>query len=266
MSISSTTPQEHLIQSAFELIVRAFDEQSSETAKTIAELSSKVQSLSKENAQLREESNFYKKENQTLRQLNKKLKTALDSTRSKLDIIKMSVMDDKQPIQKKNTSTTHSDYYINTVSTDIKFEGDDEIISENNGIGDESDNDLIFINKTNNKVISNSMPNLSKIKIDKNYIEKLKGQRRNKNFSFSKESESSQGNNGRTAMMDNVNSFLLKCKEELNPSIFEKMLLLFNNHKSGLISSCDLISRVRDILQNDTALLVMFNNLLSIQK
>ena len=62
MSISSTTPQEHLIQSAFELIVRAFDEQSSETAKTLAELSSKVQSLSKENAQLREESNFYKKE------------------------------------------------------------------------------------------------------------------------------------------------------------------------------------------------------------
>lgn len=266
MSISSTTPQEHLIQSAFELIVKAFDEQSSETAKSIAELSSKVQSLTKENAELKEESNFYKNENQKLRQLNKKLKIALDATRNKLDIIKMSVMDDKQTFPKKNINTTHSDYYINTVSTDIKFDGDDEIISGNNGIGDESDNDLIFVNKTNSKVISNSVPNLSKIKIDRNYIEKLKGQRKNKNFSFSKEKESSTGNNGRIAMMDNVNSFLLKCKEELNPQIFEKMLLLFNNHKSGLISSCDLISRVRDILQNDTALLVMFNNLLSIQK
>ena len=277
MSISSTTPQEHLIQSAFELIVKAFDEQSSETSKTIAELTNKVQSLTKENQQLREESKFFQNENQQLRLINKKLKIALDSTRSKLDIIKMSVMDDnsnqkQQPFntkKKNNTNITQSDYYINTVSTDIKFEGDDEIISGNNGIGDESDNDLIFINKSNNK-ISNSVPNLSKIKIDKNYIDKLKGNHRNRNFSFNTSPENdinnTQGNNERISTTDNVNNFLLKCKEGLNPQIFEKMLLLFNNHKSGLISSCDLISRVRDILQNDTGLLVMFNNLLSIHK
>lgn len=292
MSASSSSSQEQLIQSGFELIVKAFDEQNLNTQKAMGELQAKINSLTQENKNIKEENQFLQNEIKQLRLVNKKLQYALESTRSKLDMIKLSVMDDnsntntnqtifnntfkKQNNNVNNVNNTHSEYYINTVSTDIKFDGDDEIISGNNGIGEDSDNDITFLNKNVSKISkqrNNNMTEMisnSKLKIDKNYLERLKSHSKQNSFTFRDSDEKVKNVNGLINIngtpATGVNSFLIQCKDNMNPQTFEKLLLLFNNHKSGLISSCDMISRVREILQTNTSLLVQFNKLLTIHK
>ena len=292
---TSSSPQEQLIQSGFELIVKAFDEQNLNTQKTIDELQEKINSLAQENQNMKEENQFLQNEIKQLRLINKKLQYSLESTRSKLDMIKLSILDDnpnantnqnifnnifKKPSNNiNNINNTHSEYYlntVNTVSTDIKFDGDDEIISGNNGIGEDSDNDITFINKNTSKISKprNNMSEMisnSKIKIDKNYLEHLKSHSKQNSNNFRDNSNNKVNNvngliNINNTSLTGVNSFLIKCKDNMSPQTLEKLLLLFNNHKSGLISSCDMISRVREILQTNTNLLVQFNKLLTIQK
>lgn len=288
----STSSQEQLIQSGFELIVKAFDEQNLNTQKAMGELQDKINSLTQENKNIKEENQFLQSEIKQLRLANKKLQYSLESTRSKLDMIKLSVMDDnsntntnqtlfnntfkKQNNNVNNINNTHSEYYLNTVSTDIKFDGDDEIISGNNGVGEDSDNDITFLNKNTSKISkqrNNNMTEMisnSKLKIDKNYLERLKSHSKQNSFTFRDNDDKIKNVNGLINIngtpSTGVSSFLIQCKDNMNPQTFEKILLLFNNHKSGLISSYDMISRVREILQTNTNLLVQFNKLLTIHK
>ena len=83
--MSSNPQYERLIQSGFEIIVKAFDEQNLSYEKTIEELQLKIESLEKENAMLKEENEYYIKENKNLKIINEKMISSLNinDTKSK---------------------------------------------------------------------------------------------------------------------------------------------------------------------------------------
>ena len=152
-----------------------------------------------------------------------------------------------------NTST-HNEYYVNNAP----FTSKDKDYSD----GDVRSSDNI------QRISSGiqSMKKQYKIKVDKQYLDQLK---LNCNLPTSLTSPNSgRGNEKATIALttspETINSFLIQCKDKVTPQTFEKILLLFNNHKSGLISSSDLISKIKEVLQiqENTYLLNLFNSLI----
>ena len=112
----------------------------------------------------------------------------------------------------------------------------------------------------------NSLKKQSKIKVDRNYLEQLKLN----TLAFPTSTTAPNSGRGKEnvntftpSSFETVNTFLIQCKDRISSSTFEKMLLLFNHHKSALISSNELVSKIKELLQleENTYLINLFNSL-----
>ena len=300
---------EKLIQSGFELIVKAFDEQEKEFCEKERQLESKVNELENENSRLRKDNSMLLLENRKLQTIINNLNYNLDTTKKKLDIVRVSVGEDNVNHTHKlnafnknnntnktfttteygNTNTVSSmngnnqninDCYLNTASatTELKFDNNDGNSEDNstNNIdqmeyehqnGNDSENEeLSFINYPHIPSHNNLNANYD---YTTNSLQEMKSNHfRARSFNYPSSSrikhQSSLIKETLTSNPNDINDFLLKCKESITASVFEKLLLLFNNHKTGLISTHDLIKRIREFLINNKYLTNIFNQLIII--
>ena len=87
-------PNEQLIQSGFELIVKAFDDQEKCHQSTVGVLEEKISNLLNENKELKNENGLCRDEIQQLRDTNVKLQLYVDTLRNKLDNVRKSILED----------------------------------------------------------------------------------------------------------------------------------------------------------------------------
>ena len=319
-------PNEQLIQSGFELIVKAFDEQEKCHQSTVGVLEEKISNLLHENKELKNENGLCRDEIQQLRSTNVKLQLYVDTLRNKLDNVRKSILEDgnmpntidindnnvndnltqiqmhlksksNQINQKKmrNTRLTkaiprcstsqniiynnnnsnsnsnqrnikvtsnisaNSEYYVNS----IPFINKEKEYSDGEGVRGNDDNKTHVRDYSGGR---SSLKKQNKIKVDRNYLEQLKLN----TVAFPTSTTAPNSGRGKenvntftSSSFETVSTFLVQCKDRVSPSTFEKMLLLFNNHKSALISSNELVSKIKELLQleDNTYLYNLFNTL-----
>jgi hypothetical protein len=333
ISNTSTTllpnSNEQLIQSGFELIVKAFDQQEKSHQNDIHILEDKVTKLLQENKLLLSENDLYQNEIHKLQKLNESLQLYIETLRNKLNMVRMSVLEEGD-----NITTTNNDNNVhpNTTQSNIKGKGNqlttqinqrkmrntrltkaisNTSTTQNQNTNQSHRNSTLFANTSsphneyyvNNTPFTNkdkdysdgdvrssdnikhitsgiqSMKKQYKIKVDKQYLEQLKLNCKlptsltspNSGRGGSNSNNNNNNNNDKsntsiklTSSPETINSFLIQCKDKITPQNFEKILLLFNNHKSGLISSSDLITKIKEVLQlqENKYLLNLFNSLI----
>lgn len=246
---------EQLIQNGFELIVRAFDEMDMDCQSKLSQLEKKITALQKENTELREDNKFLLCENRRLEKIISNLTYNLDSAKKKLDIINKTNNESNitggrintvSSIHTNNNNQNSSEYYMNTVTTlPLETDNEEECSSDMNCVQQE-------IKQKNC-----------------NYVQQLKTTHfRNNSLNYPGSARercvTSIGKEMLTSNAKEINNFLMKCKEVVTANIFEKMLLLFNNHKTGLISTHDLVKRIREFIVNNKYLMNIFNQLIII--
>ena len=338
ISNTSTTllpnSNEQLIQSGFELIVKAFDQQEKSHQTDIHILEVKVTKLLQENKLLLNENDLYQTEIHKLQKLNESLQLYIETLRNKLNMVRMSVLEEGD-----NITTTNNDNneHPNTTQSNIKNKPGTQLTTQinqrkmrntrltkaisnntsttqNQNTNQSHRNSTLFANTSsphneyyvNNTPFTNkdkdysdgdvrssdnikhitsgiqSMKKQYKIKVDKQYLEQLKlncklptsltspnsgrgGSNSNSNNNINNNNNDKSNTSIKlTSSPETINSFLIQCKDKITPQNFEKILLLFNNHKSGLISSSDLITKIKEILQlqENKYLLNLFNSLI----
>jgi hypothetical protein len=334
ISNTSTTllpnSNEQLIQSGFELIVKAFDQQEKSHQNDIHILEDKVTKLLQENKLLLSENDLYQNEIHKLQKLNESLQLYIETLRNKLNMVRMSVLEEGD-----NITTTNNDNNVhpNTTQSNIKGKGNqlttqinqrkmrntrltkaisNTSTTQNQNTNQSHRNSTLFANTSsphneyyvnNNTPFTNkdkdysdgdvrssdnikhitsgiqSMKKQYKIKVDKQYLEQLKLNCKlptsltspNSSRGGSNSNNNNNNNNDKsntsiklTSSPETINSFLIQCKDKITPQNFEKILLLFNNHKSGLISSSDLITKIKEVLQlqENKYLLNLFDSLI----
>lgn len=239
--MNSNSQYERLIQSGFEIIVKAFDEQNLNYEKTIEELQLKIESLVKENAMLKEENEYYIKENKHLKKLNEKMISSFNGndkknkkSRTLSQQFKSSFITSNYSTFKKSTPTSNN---LNTNDTD----------------SNETDNII------ENDLIPKSSRNKSNL-LSPSHFSSLIESKSSKTFMFQRSKAKQTG----FTLFKSINEealFLKNCKDNLNHKIFEKILLLVNNYKSGLISEEDVSSRIKALLKSNKELIDSFENI-----
>ena len=310
---------EQLIQSGFELIVKAFDQQEKSHQNEIHILEDKVTKLLQENKILTNENDVFQTEIHKLQKVNESLQLYIETLRNKLNMVRMSVLEEGDNI---TTINNDNNEHSNTNQSNVKGKTSqlttqinqrkmrntrltkaisNTSTTQNQNTNQSHRNSTLFVNTSthneyyvNNTPFTNkdkdysdgdvrssdnikhiasgiqSMKKQYKIKVDKQYLEQLK---LNCKLPTSLTSPNSGrgGNNDKsipttklTSSPETINSFLIQCKDKITPQNFEKILLLFNNHKSGLISSSDLIIKIKEVLQlqENKYLLNLFNSLI----
>ena len=286
---------EKLIQNGFELIVRAFDDMERDCKEKVRMLEKKVNELEKENNELRQDNKMLLNENRKLEQIINNLNYNLDSTKKKLDIVRLSVVDNNNNNNRKgskdnssshnnmslkrnvtsggrlntvssintnnNNNLNNSEYYLNTATT-LPLETE---------IEDDESSDANYIQPQLNPTKSLLNPNYhaKSMNNNNNYIQQLKSSHfRTHSLNYPSTTRerclTTIGKETLTSNPNEINNFLMKCKEIITANIFEKILLLFNNHKTGLISTHDLIKRIREFISNNKYLTNIFNQLIII--
>lgn len=238
--MSSNPQYERLIQSGFEIIVKAFDEQNLSYEKTIEELQLKIESLVKENAMLKEENEYYIKENKNLKIINEKMISSLNINDTKSKKARTLSQQFKSSYITSNYSTfKHSTPISNNLNTNDTDSNDSDII----------ENDLI----------PKSSRNRSNI-LSPSHFTSLNESKSSKTFMFQRSKTKENGFTLFKSIKEEA-LFLKNCKENLNHKLFEKILLLINNYKSGLISSEDVTSRIKALLKSNKELIDSYENI-----
>ena len=236
--MSSNPQYERLIQSGFEIIVKAFDEQNLSYEKTIEELQLKIKSLEKENAMLKEENEYYIKENKNLKIINEKMISSLN------------INDTKSKKGRTLSQQFKSSYIVSNYST---FKHSTPI-SNNLNTNDTDSNETI-----ENDLIPKSSRNRSNI-LSPSHFTSLNESKSSKTFMFQRSKTKENGFTLFKSIKEEA-LFLKNCKENLSHKIFEKILLLINNYKSGLISSEDATSRIKALLKSNKELIDSYENI-----
>jgi hypothetical protein len=152
-----------------------------------------------------------------------------------------------------------SEYYVNA----IPFINKEKEYSDGEGVRGNDDNKAHVRDYSGGR---SSLKKQNKIKVDRNYLEQLKLN----TIAFPTSTTAPNSGRGKenvntftSSSFETVNTFLVQCKDRISPSTFEKMLLLFNNHKSALITSNELVSKIKELLQleDNTYLYNLFNTL-----
>lgn len=238
--MNSNPQYERLIQSGFEIIVKAFDEQNLSYEKTIEELQLKIESLVKENAMLKEENEYYIKENKNLKIINEKMISSLN-------------INDTKSKKSRTLSQQFKSSYITSNYSTFKHSTP---ISNNLNTNDTDSNDSDIIE---NDLIPKSSRNRSNVLSPSNFTS-LNESKSSKTFMFQRSKTKENGFTLFKSIKEEA-LFLKNCKENLNHKLFEKILLLINNYKSGLISSEDVTSRIKALLKSNKELIDSYENI-----
>lgn len=231
MSISKKYDQ--YIQKGFQMIVSAFDEQSGNYEQVITKLKNDIQNLMKINKELKEKNNVYSQQIQILKQANAKLIEKLKRKEKGINRIITSLED------KQNTI----DYNSNDISFHTIEKETEELLNSSDEIG----------NRTTRKSLSQS----------RNVIySPLSESRSFGNYNLLLDNNAIIYKTQVTPLFSSSNEekkFIKNCKDNLNNKIYHNIIMLLNSYKSGLLTSSEVLSKIRSILNHNKEMISSFS-------
>ena len=229
MSISKKYDQ--YIQKGFQMIVSAFDEKSGNYEQVITKLKNDIKNLMKINKELKEKNNVYSQQIQILKQANAKLIEKLKRKEKGINRIITSLED------KQNTI----DYNSNDISFHTIEKETEELLNSSDEIG----------NRTTRKSLSQS----------RNVIySPLSESRSFGNYNLLDNNAIIQTQ--ATPLFSSSNEekkFIKNCKDNLNNKIYHNIIMLLNSYKSGLLTSSEVLSKIRSILNHNKEMISSFS-------
>ena len=234
MSISKKYDQ--YIQKGFQMIVSAFDEQSGNYEQVITKLKNDIKNLMKINKELKEKNNVYSQQIQILKQANAKLIEKLKRKETGINRIITSLED------KQNTI----DYNSNDISFHTIEKETEELLNSSDEIG----------NRTTRKSLSQS----------RNVIySPLSESRSFGNYNLILDNNAIIYKTQVTPLFSSSNEekkFIKNCKDNLNNKIYHNIIMLLNSYKSGLLTSSEVLSKIRSILNHNKEMISSFSKCL----
>lgn len=231
MSISKKYDQ--YIQKGFQMIVSAFDEQSGNYEQVITKLKNDIKNLMKINKELKEKNNVYSQQIQILKQANAKLIEKLKRKEKGINRIITSLED------KQNTI----DYNSNDISFHTVEKETEELLNSSDEIG----------NRTTRKSLSQS----------RNVIySPLSESRSFGNYNLLLDNNAIIYKTQVTPLFSGSNEekkFIKNCKDNLNNKIYHNIIMLLNSYKSGLLTSSEVLSKIRSILNHNKEMISSFS-------
>ena len=231
MSISKKYDQ--YIQKGFQMIVSAFDEQSGNYEQVITKLKNDIKNLMKINKELKEKNNVYSQQIQILKQANAKLIEKLKRKEKGINRIITSLED------KQNTI----DYNSNDISFHTIEKETEELLNSSDEIG----------NRTTRKSLSQS----------RNVIySPLSESRSFGNYNLILDNNAIIDKTQVTPLFSSSNEekkFIKNCKDNLNNKIYHNIIMLLNSYKSGLLTSSEVLSKIRSILNHNKEMISSFS-------
>ena len=231
MSISKKYDQ--YIQKGFQMIVSAFDEQSGNYEQVITKLKNDIKNLMKINKELKEKNNVYSQQIQILKQANAKLIEKLKRKEKGINRIITSLED------KQNTI----DYNSNDISFHTIEKETEELLNSSDEIG----------NRTTRKSLSQS----------RNVIySPLSESRSFGNYNLLLDNNAIIYKTQVTPLFSSSNEekkFIKNCKDNLNNKIYHNIIMLLNSYKSGLLTSSEVLSKIRSILNHNKEMISSFS-------
>ena len=231
MSISKKYDQ--YIQKGFQMIVSAFDEQSGNYEQVITKLKNDIKNLMKINKELKEKNNVYSQQIQILKQANAKLIEKLKRKEKGINRIITSLED------KQNTI----DYNSNDISFHTIEKETEELLNSSDEIG----------NRTTRKSLSQS----------RNLIySPLSESRSFGNYNLLLDNNAIIYKTQVTPLFSSSNEekkFIKNCKDNLNNKIYHNIIMLLNSYKSGLLTSSEVLSKIRSILNHNKEMISSFS-------
>ena len=231
MSISKKYDQ--YIQKGFQMIVSAFDEQSGNYEQVITKLKNDIKNLMKINKELKEKNNVYSQQIKILKQANAKLIEKLKRKEKGINRIITSLED------KQNTI----DYNSNDISFHTIEKETEELLNSSDEIG----------NRTTRKSLSQS----------RNVIySPLSESRSFGNYNLLLDNNAVIYKTQVTPLFSSSNEekkFIKNCKDNLNNKIYHNIIMLLNSYKSGLLTSSEVLSKIRSILNHNKEMISSFS-------
>ena len=231
MSISKKYDQ--YIQKGFQMIVSAFDKQSGNYEQEITKLKNDIKNLMKINKELKEKNNVYSQQIQILKQANAKLIEKLKRKEKGINRIITSLED------KQNTI----DYNSNDISFHTIEKETEELLNSSDEIG----------NRTTRKSLSQS----------RNVIySPLSESRSFGNYNLLLDNNAIIYKTQVTPLFSSSNEekkFIKNCKDNLNNKIYHNIIMLLNSYKSGLLTSSEVLSKIRSILNHNKEMISSFS-------
>ena len=231
MSISKKYDQ--YIQKGFQMIVSAFDEQSGNYEQVLTKLKNDIKNLMKINKELKEKNNVYSQQIQILKQANAKLIEKLKRKEKGINRIITSLED------KQNTI----DYNSNDISFHTIEKETEELLNSSDEIG----------NRTTRKSLSQS----------RNVIySPLSESRSFGNYNLLLDNNAIIYKTQVTPLFSSSNEekkFIKNCKDNLNNKIYHNIIMLLNSYKSGLLTSSEVLSKIRSILNHNKEMISSFS-------
>jgi cellulose synthase/poly-beta-1,6-N-acetylglucosamine synthase-like glycosyltransferase len=128
---------------------------------------------------------------------------------------------------------------------------------------DDNDNEKLFHNKTNstkNKTVflfqrkySETSPSIQQQHYPPNRLIKRNNNVNSINIPFNNESLFSSSKE--------ENAFLKKCKDNLSPQLFDKILTVINNYNNGEVSYNETVFQIKQLFQSNQDLIISCNKL-----
>lgn len=279
--MTSNSKYEQLIQAGFEIIVKAFDEQNKNYENTIDELKKQIQLLTQDNSTLKDENEYYASEIKNLKIMNQKLLSSLKCKEKGIALIRNTLNSNQneektqEPYSHRTKSMTALNNFRNSTPINLNFKSFDS--------NEEDDTEKLLdydeqpkTTRSRNITLETRNSTLNESKSTGPFLFQRKSRNivKNDNCLFNKaltyktkkekKGTSSIGKNIQSIIFENENDeaiFLKNCKENLNSKIFEKILILLNNYKSGLISLSDVSLRIKALLKSNQKLMMSFSKL-----
>lgn len=229
MSISKKYDQ--YIQKGFQMIVSAFDEQSGNYEQVIEKLKNDIKNLMKINKELKEKNNVYSEQIQILKQTNAKLLEKLKRKEKGINRI-ITSLEDKQ---------TTIDYNSNDISFHNIEKETEELLNSSDEIGNRTSRKTLSRNVLYSPLSESRSFGDYNLIIDNNaiiYKTQLKPL-----FSSSNEEK----------------KFMKNCKDNLNNKIYHNIIMLLNSYKSGLLTSSEVTSKIKNILNHSKEMISSFS-------
>ena len=271
---------EHYLQQAFEMIAKAFDSHVVNYENKINELTIHNEQLIRDNQTLRKENEYCLKEIQTLKMLNQQLMQRLDNNNNNQRRMcsphehMVNDSDDNYNVVHNNINQSKSDvittrsidheYIINNYKerrTRNKHKHNNQLHTLNSN--DDNDNEKQFHYKTNstkNKTVflfqrkySETSPSIQQQHYPPNRLIKHNNNANSSNNPFNNESL--------FLSSKEENAFLKKCKDNLSPQLFDKILTTINNYNSGEVSYNETVFQIKQLFQSNQDLIITCNKL-----
>lgn len=279
--MTSNSKYEQLIQAGFEIIVKAFDEQNKNYENTIDELKKQIQLLTQDNSNLKDENEYYASEIKNLKIMNQKLLSSLKCKEKGIALIQntLNSNQNEETTQEPYSRRTKSMIGLNNFRSSTPINLNFKSIDSNEEDDTEKLLDYDYEPKTTrsrNITLETRNSTLNESKSTGPFLFQRKSRNIIKNdnslfnkaltFKTKKEKKNSIsiGKNIQSIIFENDNDeaiFLKNCKDNLNSKIFEKILILLNNYKSGLISLSDVSLRIKTLLKSNQKLMMSFSKL-----